>query len=439
MRTASSLALPALLLGAASSALAYSKDVTVTAVGLSPDYDTATIQLSRDPGEKVFVGVDVYVGDSLSTVGGAGVNQQGPIVTMGGIRNRFDSSGAGYTRYRLQFRTCPYEEPYTHLHEYQYCSQEFVMYVTYNPTGAQDDTALTITRATVSTDKDSITVELSKTIQKGYIQYERHGSGNGYDYSSMQYRADGKQVVVLTGMRAAFATSGTSGKQSITLRPCAEQPNATDGTTDCGPQYPLTIALTASASYRDAPNSHANAAAIRYAQQQGIVAGYSDGTFQPDSLINRAEFTKIITLALYGQEMIDKCGTIYGFSDVPSDAWYVRYICRARDGWLLTGYPDNTFRPAQRINFAEAAKILANAYSLIHREEHCNGKLCPDVDTPDHPWFEQYVRALVSRSAVPFSITGFDRPITRGEMAEMMYRLKAGVTNKLSKTYENLQ
>lgn len=179
-------------------------------------------------------------------------------------------------------------------------------------------------------------------------------------------------------------------------------------------------------SFSDVSPNHPYSSAVAYVRQEGIVNGYPDGTFRPDQSINRAEFTKIVTLALFGQDMVEKCGTFYSFTDVPRDAWYAKHLCRARDGWLLTGYPDGSFKPAQSINFVEAAKILANGYGLIQRTEHCNGTLCPDSDTAEHPWYEQYVTALAGKQAVPASITSLGQPITRGEMAEMIYRLKSG-------------
>lgn len=214
--------------------------------------------------------------------------------------------------------------------------------------------------------------------------------------------------------------------------------------TVAAPETTLSFSLAASsarsfAGFSDVSPNHPNSTAIAYVRQEGVVNGYSDGTFRPDQSINRAEFVKIITLALYGQAMVDQCGTFYNFSDVSRDAWYVKYVCRACDGWLLTGYSDGTFRPSANINFVEAAKILANGYSLIQRTEQCNGKLCPDTDTIDHPWFEQYVQALTTANAIPLSIESFSEPITRGEMAEMIYRLKAGITNKSSQTYEQLR
>jgi hypothetical protein len=285
---------------------------------------------------------------------------------------------------------------------------------------------------------DTIVVHLSAPMEKGYIRYERKGSGNGYDFTSLQYRADGITQIFITNIQKEFKQSGTTGKQTILLKPCLEQ-SVTVSTENCGPGFGVYLTLGGITAFTDVPASHPHATAIQYVQEQGMVSGFPDGTFHPDNAINRAEFTKIITLALYGQDMIDMCGTIYPFPDVPRDAWYQKNICRARDSWLLTGYPDGTFRPGQSINFSEAAKIIANGFGLIQRTDHCNGKLCPDVNTAEHPWYEQYVQALADRHAIPSAISSFAQPITRGEMAEMIYRLKAGVTTEQSPTYGELR
>ncbi len=57
---------------------------------------------------------------------------------------------------------------------------------------------------------------------------------------------------------------------------------------------------------------------------------------------------------------------------------------------------------------------------------------------PTDVWYEGYVRGLAGQNAIPTSIVSFDHHITRGEMAEMIYRLKAGVAEKESRTYEEL-
>ena len=46
--------------------------------------------------------------------------------------------------------------------------------------------------------------------------------------------------------------------------------------------------------------------------------------------------------------------------------------------------------------------------------------------------------SLIKKKAIPSSITNFQKNITRGEMAEMIYRLKEKITNKASNSYEKL-
>ena len=60
------------------------------------------------------------------------------------------------------------------------------------------------------------------------------------------------------------------------------------------------ILSVASAAFSDVSVSTQYADAIKYAETNGIVSGYPDGSFKPLSRINRAEFTKIIVGATTG-------------------------------------------------------------------------------------------------------------------------------------------
>ncbi|GEM_PF-3542767 len=206
----------------------------------------------------------------------------------------------------------------------------------------------------------------------------------------------------------------------------------------------LCAAPSVSAAFPDVPVSHPNAEAIEYVQSQGIVQGYPDGTYRPDQTINRAEFVKIIaetwvasdpgTGHMRGispcffhetkQEFLQRVGMSV-VRDVDFTAWYGDYICHAMGSKIISGYPDGTIRPGQTINFVEAAKIIANTFALS-----------PQMNT--NSWYQGYVTSLEQHSMIPLSITSFDQSITRGEMAEMIWRLKEGVTDRPSRTYEEL-
>jgi len=188
------------------------------------------------------------------------------------------------------------------------------------------------------------------------------------------------------------------------------------------------------ASFSDVPSSHANFDAIEYVKANNIVTGYADGTFKPDSTINRAEFTKIVVGAVIPETQDCAMTTPdFKFSDVDKTAWYADYVCMALSEGIIAGYSDGTFKPAQEINFAEAAKIIANAFAL--KSDYSPG---PNDNITPPPWYFEFVDALAAKNAIPTTINYFDRKITRGEMVEMIYRLKNPTIVKPTATYDTL-
>jgi|GEM_PF-1740027 len=184
--------------------------------------------------------------------------------------------------------------------------------------------------------------------------------------------------------------------------------------------------------------------AVTYLKANNIVSGYDDGTFRPAFNINRAEFTKIVVEAspnfvnngLCMENFARSNGSSVTFHDASDmfldvltkdNAWYDNYLCWAKTSNWISGYPDGTFRPAQNINFVEAAKIIVNA-----------NKLSVPATLSSDPWYKGYVEALASQHAIPTTITNFQQNMTRGEMAEIIYRLKANITNKSSQKYDSL-
>ena len=113
-------------------------------------------------------------------------------------------------------------------------------------------------------------------------------------------------------------------------------------------------------SFSDVPKEHNYFDAIEYVKSNSIVQGYSDGTFKPDNTINRAEFLKILIEAkIKNSDIILNC-IEQPFSDVPVAEWYAAYACFAKQEGIIKGYSDGSFKPSQTITFAEAAKIVVN-------------------------------------------------------------------------------
>jgi len=172
----------------------------------------------------------------------------------------------------------------------------------------------------------------------------------------------------------------------------------------------MTLGVWANAAlaiFSDVPLQHPNAKAIEFVREQGIVNGYPDGTFKPNQLINRAEFTKIIIEAILGQPPLEHAGQC--FPDVESEQWFYAYVCYAKRMEIISGFPDGTFKPTQNITFAEAAKIVANSFKLSTK--------------PGEPWYQPFIDTLRKLNAIPPTLIEPTQSLTRGELAEMIYRI----------------
>jgi|GEM_PF-3507815 len=137
--------------------------------------------------------------------------------------------------------------------------------------------------------------------------------------------------------------------------------------------------------FTDIGTRHRSYDAITYLSEQGVLEGYSDGTFQPDRTVNRAELLKI----LVGGQDIDPDPNRYRncFDDVKEE-WFAKYVCYAKaQGWV-EGYSDGTFRPAQTVNKVEALKMMVESYSL-DIDESSEGATFVDVAAGE--WFTPYV------------------------------------------------
>lgn len=105
--------------------------------------------------------------------------------------------------------------------------------------------------------------------------------------------------------------------------------------------------------------------AISTLSRMGIINGYEDGSFKPDAPITRAEFTAIATrffdyTARYRG----------AFNDVTSGSWYADYVQAAVDMGLVDGYPDGGFHPNSYITRAETVTIVNRVLHRVPHEDY---------------------------------------------------------------------
>lgn len=169
--------------------------------------------------------------------------------------------------------------------------------------------------------------------------------------------------------------------------------------------------------FRDV-KTHLYKEAIAYVQEKGIVKGYSNGKYEPDNTVNRAEFAKIIIEATFGtpKEPTENC-----FPDVDKTQWFAKYMCFAKLKGILKGYPDGSAQPGNTINFAETAKIISNTFELGVA-----------AAKEGEAWFTPFVEKLGEKGAIPQTVQKINHNTTRGEMALLIMLLNEKMTDQPS-------
>lgn len=104
-----------------------------------------------------------------------------------------------------------------------------------------------------------------------------------------------------------------------------------------------------------AGNTHRDS--IRAAAEAGYISGYADGTFGPEAPVTRAQVSSILAKA-FG---IPDSGGDLRFDDVSPKSVHAKSIVDLTDADVISGYPDNTFRPNAPVTRAQIATLLARA------------------------------------------------------------------------------
>lgn len=100
---------------------------------------------------------------------------------------------------------------------------------------------------------------------------------------------------------------------------------------------------------------------IRRAAGQKLAGGYTDGSFQPNKSVTRAEFTVMLMNALKSE----MASAAPAFKDQEKiGAWAAEAVAQAVAAGIISGYEDGNFRPDVLITRAEMAVMIAKALDL---------------------------------------------------------------------------
>ena len=93
-----------------------------------------------------------------------------------------------------------------------------------------------------------------------------------------------------------------------------------------------------------------------------VIDGYTDGSFKPQTPLNRGQAAKIIcNLVLGPTTAAELSATVAPFSDVPANNIFAGYITYCANEGIICGYGDGTFRPTGSLTGYAFMKMLLGA------------------------------------------------------------------------------
>ncbi|WP_349408655.1 S-layer homology domain-containing protein [Pseudalkalibacillus sp. SCS-8] len=165
---------------------------------------------------------------------------------------------------------------------------------------------------------------------------------------------------------------------------------------------------------------------LRHLNEKGIMMGYGNGEFRPNSKVTRAEFAAFVTRAL---DLPDD-PNFEPFQDVELDKWYYGPIHKSAAVKIINGYPDGTFKPNNNISREHMAVVINQALKTKAIEASEAEVNFTDKDKI-HPSLLDDIARVISLKIVNGNPDGTYRPqanTTRAEAAVVIDRLLTVMT-----------
>ncbi|MFK2827231.1 S-layer homology domain-containing protein [Bacillus sp. B190/17] len=169
------------------------------------------------------------------------------------------------------------------------------------------------------------------------------------------------------------------------------------------------------ASFIDVSKEHRFYNDIHFLSERGIISGFEDGSFQPNKTVTRAEAAIMISRAL--ELPINSTKT--PFTDVSPSSKAAGYIAAAYKQGIISGFPNETFQPAQTVSRGQMAIFLARAFELQEKAEIT----FPDV-AEKMASYEAIQKILAAGITQGYEDGRFqpDKGLTRGDFSALLAR-----------------
>jgi parallel beta-helix repeat protein len=156
---------------------------------------------------------------------------------------------------------------------------------------------------------------------------------------------------------------------------------------------------------------------------QDLIRGYGDGSFQPDTAINRVQFAAIVARAFNPPAQ----RAAMTFSDLPDNFWGKGVIDQAYRGGFLDRFPDASIRPASGMSRLELVQALVQGLGLPGDNAQRLKVLSDRASIPANAQ-GQVSAAIGAGILVNYpdkALFNPNQPATRADMTTMVYQAMA--------------
>ena len=170
-------------------------------------------------------------------------------------------------------------------------------------------------------------------------------------------------------------------------------------------------AAMAAPSFTDVAETASYAQAVNTLAALGVIAGYEDGTFKPDSNITRAEVATMVVAALNRSADAEGAKGTTKFDDVNTDAkaWASGFVNIGVSEGFISGYDDGSFKPDNNVTYAEMVSMLVRVAGYGRYAEYLGG------------WPNGYLSVGNDKGVTKGVSAGADVAVTRAQVAQMIY------------------
>lgn len=178
---------------------------------------------------------------------------------------------------------------------------------------------------------------------------------------------------------------------------------------------------------------------IEFLEARNIISGYSDGTFRPDKLLNRAEG---VTLLLKASDLeLDDEIVVQTFYDVDEDYGLAIYIENAYAYSIVDGYEDGSFQAEQNLTRAQFIKVFVEVFGAKLKTVPESFAKFSDVAHDDEyaPWIYSAYKDKITQGFEDGTFQPGEL-ITRAQAAAMLGRFfQEDEIDTITSTIEELQ